>query len=203
MSLAHQQVLVAAEGLLLILLLIPTPAHSLQQNWVDQIAQRVQTEHDSISPQHVELYLTQLQAVRQALGRGNVNAVQVAVTDLVRMVATKQGGLSDPSAQSLLLYISQVTPAEYLDKTTKSHLRQISDMMAFRTDNTEEIPEDSSYGLTVTPLSGSWQGWEFGWMKSTLHPIVTLGTGILALIALGVIVLLFVGAGGVDARRPF
>jgi hypothetical protein len=198
MWLTHQQRMVAAEGVLLILLVIPTPADSLQQNWVDQIVQRVQAEHDSISPQHVEFYLTQLQAVRQALGRGNVNAVQAAVTDLVRMVATKQGGLSDPTAQSLLLYISEVTPVEYLDETTKSRFHLIRQMAAFRAESI--APEESSEDVTVTPQTGQWNGW----MRiGTVHPIVTLGAEILALIAFGVIVLLFVGAGGVGARRPF
>jgi len=198
MWLMHQQLMVAAEGLLVILLVIPKPAHSLQQNWVDQIVQRVQAEHDSISPQHVEIYLTQLQAVRQALGRGNVNAVQAAVTDLVRMVAIKQGGLSDPAAQSLLVYISEVTPVEYLDETTKSRFHLIRQMAAFRAETI--VPEDSSEDVTVPPQTAQWNGW----MRiGTVHPIVTLGAEILALIALGVIVLLFVGAGGVGARRPF
>jgi hypothetical protein len=140
----------AEQGLWLILLLIPTSAHSLQQNWVDQIAERVQTEHDSIVPEHVQLYVTKLQAVHQALGRGNVDAVQAAGADLVRMVATKQGGLSDPAAQSLLLYISEVTPAEYLDGTTKSRFHLIRQMAAFRAETI--VPEDySSEDVTVAP----------------------------------------------------
>ena len=98
MSLTHQQVLIAAEGLLLILLLIPPPAHSLQQNWVDQIAQRVQTEHDSIRPEHVEFYLTQLQAVRQALGA----LVCLGRRTLSRIIWTNGGQLRGWAAEYFL-----------------------------------------------------------------------------------------------------
>lgn len=196
MSRTHRQILVAAEGLLLILFSIPTPAHSLQENWVDQIAQRVQAEHEPISRE----YPAQLSSIRQALERGDTRAVQRGVTDLVRMVATKQNGLSDPSAQSLLLYISEVTPAEYLDETTKSRLHLIRQMAAFRAETVEVIPEDLSDGLTVTPQRAPWDA---GKRISTVHPIIMLGAEILVLVALGVIVLLFFGAGGVGARRPF
>lgn len=202
---AHQQILVAAKGVLLVLFLVPNPAEALQENWVDQITQRVQLEQDLASREPVrsgyERYLTQLQSVQLALVQGNVPAVQTEMGHLVRMAATKEGGISDSSAQSLLFYISEVTPAEYLDETTKSHLRLIREMVAFRAEAIEEVPTDSSYGSPVTPQTAPWGAWQFGWMrKGTFYPIITLGTGVLVLVAVGVIVLLLVGVGGASTN---
>ena len=203
---AYQRILVAALGLLLLLLfLIPVPAEGVQENWLDRIARRVQTEQhlasrEAVSPGY-ERYLTQLHSVQQGLLRGQVSVVQTEMSHLVQMVATKEGGLSDSSAQSLLLFISEVTPGEYLDETTKSHLRLIRAMMTFRSEASEEVSAESAYGLTVPPQTAPW-GWkEFGWMgKGTVHPIVTLGAGVLVLIVIGAIVLLFVGAGTTSAN---
>jgi hypothetical protein len=189
----YQQILVASEGLFLIILLLSAPAYSLQDNWVDQIAQRVQAEQ--VGPQ-AEHYLTQLSSVRQALSQGHVGAVQREMNHLVHMVATKESGLSDASAQSLLLYISEVTPVEYLDQTTRSRFRQIREMVAFKTDSIEVIPEDSSYNVTASPQTAPWDRAGYGWMRQgRVHPIVALGAGVLALIALGVIVMVYVGLG--------
>jgi hypothetical protein len=200
-SLAHQQVLVAAGGLWLVLFLVPNPAQSVQENWVDQIAQRVRAEFivagGEPASSGYERYLSQLQSVRQVLERGNVYGVQIEMSRLVRMVATKEGGLSDSSAQSLLFYISEVTPVEYLDETTKTRLRLIQEMVTFRAGAIEEVPADSPYGSTVAPQTAPWGGWQFGWMhKGTFHPILTLGAGVLVLVAIGMIVLLLVGLGG-------
>jgi hypothetical protein len=117
------------------------------------------------------------------------------------MVATKEGGLSDSSAQSLLFYISEVTPVEYLDENTKTHLRLIQDMVTFRTGAIEEVPADSPYGSTVTPQTSPWGVWQFGWMrKGPFHPILTLGAGVLVLVAIGIIVFLLVGLEGASAN---
>jgi hypothetical protein len=201
-SLAHQRILVAAEGLLLVLFLLsPNPAQSAQENWVDQIAQRVRAEYNLAGGEAVsagyERYLTQLHSVRQVLERGHVYGVQIEMGRLVRMVATKEGGLSDSSAQSLLLYISQVTPGEFLDETTKTHLRLIQERETFRADVVEEVPADSPYGSTVAPQTAPWGVWQFGWVrKGTSHPIFILGAGVLVLVAIGMIAFLLVGLGG-------
>ena len=211
-SLAHQQFLVAAEGLLLAFLLSPYPAHSAQDNWVDQIAQRVRAEYNLTSPERprsgYERYLPQLQSIRDDLVRGNVTAVQAGMRQLVRMVAIKEGGLSESSAESLLFYISEVTPPEYLDLTTRTHLRLIQSMMSFRAEAREEVPTDFSYALIVPPMPASESAWPFEWMsKGTMNPIIILGAGMLGLVAIGVIVLLLVGIGGASsdgqsASRP-
>ena len=203
-SLPHQQILVAAEGLLLAFILIVYPAHSAQENWVDQIAQRVRAEYNLTRPERVrsgyERYLPQLQSLRDALGRGNVAAVQTEMRQLVRMVAIKEGGLSDSSAESLLFYIGEVTPVEYLDLTTRSHLRLIQDRVAFKAAATDEVPTDFSYALTVPPKPASESAWPFEWRgKGTMNPIIILGAGMLVLVAIGVIVLVLVGMGGASA----
>lgn len=200
-SLAHQQILVAATEVLLVLFLIPNPAESIQENWVDQIARRVRVEDNLASGERVssgyERYLTQLQTVQQALAQGNVSDVQHEMSRLDRMVAAKEGGISDSSAQSLLFYISEVTPVEYLDETTKSHLRLVREVVTFRADAFEELPTDSGYTSMVTPQTAPLGVWQFGWMgKGTFHPLLTLGAGVLFLVAVGVVVLLFVGVGG-------
>jgi hypothetical protein len=205
-SLAHQRILVAAEGLLLVLfLLVPNPAQSVQENWVDQIAQRVRAEYNLAGGEPVnagyQRYLAQLQSVRQVLERGHVYGVQTEMSRLVRMVATKEGGLSDSSAQSLLFYISEVTPGEYLDETTKTHLRLIQEMVTFKNGAVEEVPVDSPYASTVTPQTAPWEVWQFGWMRQgPFHPILTLGAGVLILVVIGMIVLLFVGLGGTSTN---
>lgn len=204
-SLAHQQMLVAAKGVFLLLCLVPAPAHSVQQGWVDQIAQRVQREErlagGEAPTSGYERYLTQLQSVRQALVQGQVSAVQTDMGRLVRMVATKEGGISDSTAQSLLLYIGEVTPPEYLDATTTSHLRLIREKVTFRTDAIEEVPAEASYSVPVTPQITPWAAWSFRWMgQGTVPSIITLGAGVLVLVAVGVIALLFVGVGGVSAN---
>lgn len=200
-SLAHQQILVAATQILVVLFLIPNQAESTRENWADQIAHRLQAEHNLASRERVssgyERYLTQLQSVQQALVQGNVSAVRHEMSHLVRMVATKEGGISDSSAQSLLSYIGEVTPVEYLDETTKSHLRLIREMVTFRAEAFEELPSDSGYNSTVNPQTGPWGTWRFGWMgKGTFSPMIVLGTGVLLLVAVGVVVLLLVAVGG-------
>jgi hypothetical protein len=204
-ALTHRQILVAANGILLLFFLVPDPAHSVQQGWVDQIAHRVQLEErlaglEPLSSGY-ERYLTQLQSVRQALVQGQVSAVQSEMGRFVRMVATKEGGIADSSAQSLLLYIGEVTPPEYLDVTTTSHLRLIREKVTFRADTIEEVPAEASYSGPVTPQTTPWAAWPFGWMgKGTVPSIITLGAGVLVLVAVGVIALLFVGLGGASAN---
>jgi hypothetical protein len=204
-SLAHQQILVAAKGLLLAVILIPNPAHSAQENWVDEIAQRVRAEYNLTSPERArsgyERYLLQLQSVQDALGRGNVAAVQTEMRHFVRMLAVKDGDISDSSAESLLFYLSEVTPVEYLDLTTRTHLRHIRDMVTFRTEAREEVPTDFSYALTVPPKPASESAWPFEWRgRGTMNPIIILGTGMLVLVAIGVMVFLIVGIGGASAN---
>jgi hypothetical protein len=206
-SLAHQQILAAAQGLLFVLFLIPNPAESVQGNWVDQIAQRVRAEYNPASRKPVssgyERYLTQLHSVEQALVRGNVSAVQAEMNRLVRMVATKEGGLSDSSAQSVLFYISEVTPVEYLDETTKSHLRLIQDMVMFRPEAIEDVPGDSPYGSTVASQTAPWGSWQFvGNRIGLFSPVISLGAGVLVLVAIGAIVFVFVGVGSASTNGP-
>lgn len=203
-SLAHQQVLVAATGVFL-LLSVPVPAHSVQQGWVDQIAQRVAVEQHLPGQEPLrsgyERYLTQLHSVRQALVQGQVSGVQADMGRLVRMIATKEGGISDSTAQSLLLYIGEVTPAEYLDVTTRSHLRLVRESVAFGADTIEEVAAEAGYSAPVTTHTTPWAAWQFRWMgKSSVPSIVTLGAGVLVLVAVGVIALLFVGVGGASAN---
>jgi hypothetical protein len=117
------------------------------------------------------------------------------------MVATKEGGISNSSAQSLLLYIDEVTPPEYLDATTTSHLRLIREKVTFRADTIEEVPAEASYSGPVTPQSTPWASWQFGWMgQGTVPSIITLGAGVLVLVAVGVIALLLVGVGGASGN---
>jgi hypothetical protein len=197
----HQQILVAAAGLLFGLFLPPNPAESVQEDWVDQIARRVRLEYnltsrEPASPEY-ERYLTQLHSVQQALVQKDVAAVQRGMNHLVRMVATKEGGLSDSSAQSLLFVISEVTPVEYLDETTKSHLRSIREMKAFKDQIAEEVPADSFYGVKVPRQTVPWGMGRLGQMlKGTGNPMITLGAGTLVLLAIGVIVLLVVAVRG-------
>jgi hypothetical protein len=204
-SLAHQQILVAATGVLVGLFLIPNSAESVQESWVDLIAHRVQVEHDLASREPVssgyERYLTQLQSVQQALVQGHVSAVQHEMGRLIQMVAAKEGGISDSSAQALLFYISEVTPVEYLDETARSHLRLIPEMVTFKADAFEVLPTESGYTSTVTPQTAPLGAWQFGWMgKGSVPPIITLGAGVLILVAVGVVVLLFVGVGGASSN---
>jgi hypothetical protein len=204
-SLADRQILVAANGVLLLLFLVPDPVHSVQQGWVDQIAHRVQVEERLAGREPLssgyERYLTQLQSVRQALVQGQVSAVQTEMGRLVRMVATKEGGIADSSAQSLLLYIGEVTPPEYLDATTTSHLRLIREKVTFRADTIEEVPAEASYSGPVTPQTTPWAAWPFAWMgQGTVPSIITLGAGVLVLVAVGVIALLLVGVGGASVN---
>ncbi|MBU6431709.1 MAG: hypothetical protein KJS98_00165 [Nitrospirae bacterium] len=199
-SLAHRQTLVAATGVLFVLFLIPNQAESVQENWVDQIAQRVRAEQHLASREPLssgyERYLTQLHSVQQALLQGDVHAVQKEMSHFVRMVGTKEGGISESTAQSLLLYINEVTPVEYLDETTKSHLRLVREMVTLRAEAIEEPPTDSAYSSTVTPETAPWGAWQFGWIsKGTFRPIITVGMGVLVLVAVGVVVLLFVAVG--------
>lgn len=205
-SLAYQQILVAAEGLLLAFIIIPYPAHSAQDNWVDQIVQRVRAEYNLTSPERArsgyEGYVAQLRSVQDAVERGNVAAVQAEMRHLVRMVAVKEGGLSDSSAESLLFSISEVTPGEYLDLTTRTHLRLIQDMVAFRSEVREGVPTDFSYAVTVPPKPASESAWLFEWMRkwTTTNPIIALGAGMLVLVAIGVIVLILVAIGGASTN---
>lgn len=202
-SLAHQQILVAAMGVLVALFLIPNPADSVQESWVDLIAQRVRAEHNLASRERVssgyERYLTQLHSVQQALAQGHVSAVQHEMSRLILMVAAKEGGISHSSAQSLLFYISEVTPVEYLDQTARSQLRLIREMVTFKADSFEELPTDSMSNSTVTSRTAPFGARQFGWMrKGTFPPIITLGAGVLVLVVVGVVVLLFVGVGGLS-----
>jgi hypothetical protein len=204
-ALAYRQILAAASGVWLLLCLVPNPAHSVQERWVEQIAQRLQLEQRLAGREPLtsgyERYLKQLHSVHQALVQGYVSAVQTEMGRLVRMVATKEGGISDWTAQSLLLYIGEVTPAEYLDATTKSHLRRIREMATFKAEAFEEVPTDSAYSSTVTPQTTPWAAWPFMWMgKGSAPSIVTLGAGVLVLVAIGVIALVLVGLGGASAK---
>src|SRR5512146_2812521 len=144
---ARHLILVAAHALLFLVVVLPPLVSSGQSNWVEQIAQRVQSEEDLMNRgperRESERYLARVFAVQQALRQGDVPLVQAEMSRLVRMVATKEGGLSDSSAQLLLLYISDVTPTEYLDETTQSRLHLIRSLMAFRADTAEEIPSEA------------------------------------------------------------
>lgn len=204
-ALALRQILVVAMGVWLLLCLVPNPAYSVEESWLEQIAQRVQLEQRLAGREPLttgyERYLTQLHSVHQALVQGQVSAVQTEMGRLVRMVAAKEGGISDSTAQSLLLYISKVTPAEYLDATTTSHLRLIREMMRFRADTVEEVPADAFYSAPVSPQTTPWAAWPFRLMgKGTAPSIITLGAGVLVLVAIGVIALLLVGVEGASAK---
>ncbi len=197
-STGRQQILVAAMTAWFVLLLMPTPAESVKENWAEQIARHLREEkklanHDAFGAAY-DRYLTQLQMVHQALVQGNVPAVQKGMNRLVRMVAVREAGISESSAQSLLFYISEVTPVAYLDEITKSHLRLIREMVAFRAEAFEEPPVDTGYSSTVTPGTAPWGLGQFGWMgKGIFHPIFILGSGVLILVAVGVLVLLLMG----------
>ncbi len=202
----HRQMLIAAVGLWYLLLFLPSDVRSGPPQWVDQIAQRLQ-EHlagpgHAVSPGS-ERYLVQLETLRQAVGKDDVLAVQKEMNQLVRMVGTKEGGLSDSSAQALLFYIAQVTPSEYLDQTTKSHLRIVRDLVAFNAElSDDEVREDVPYGTEFMRRPVPRGSWLFGWIgKGTLSPIFTLGAGILALVAVGAIAMFLVGLRGPSQQR--
>ncbi|HJT19511.1 MAG TPA: hypothetical protein VJ746_03520 [Nitrospira sp.] len=199
----HRQILIAALGLWPLLLSASSNALSSPHQWVDQIEQHLQEQMPgpghAVSPGS-ERYLVQLQPLRQAVVKGHVVAVQTEMNQLVRMVATKEGGLSDSAAQALLFYISQVTPSEYLDQTTKNHLRIVRDLVAFKAELTDDdVSGDVPYGTEFMRRPIPRASWLFGWMG--LSPIVTLGAGILALVAVGAIAMFVVGLRGPSPQR--
>ena len=196
----NQAILVAAMAGWFGLVMMPLPVESVQENWVEQIAHHMQeqkrlTNHQALKSAY-ERYLTQLQFVQQALAHGNQHVVQNEMGHLIRMLATKEGGISDSSARFLLYYVGEVTPVEYLDEATRDHLRLIKEMFSFRAEAIEEPPIDSGYNSTVTPRTAPWGLWKLGWLgNGTFNPIITLGAGVLLLVAVGASVLLLVGLG--------
>ncbi|HEU4683047.1 MAG TPA: hypothetical protein VFS39_00915 [Nitrospira sp.] len=194
----YGHILIAVPILVAMVLSLPDLTLRAEQSWVDRIGQRLQAQlaESDVPPAASERYAVRLQSVRQAVEKGQVMLVQREMSELVRMVATREGGINDAAAQMLLFYISQVAPSQYLDQTTKSHLRIIRDLVTFKAEVVEEtVPEEGSYGLAQPSLVPT--AWPFGWIGTgRASYVITLGAGILVLILIGAIAMLLLGLRG-------
>lgn len=199
-SMGNQQLLVVAMTGWFALVMMPLSAGSAQENWIEQITHQVQEQQRLATQKSLdsgyERYLRQLQLIQQALTHGQVRVVQHEMGHLIGMLATKEGGIADSSALSLLYYVGEVTPVEYLDENARTHLRLIKERFNDRAEAIDEPPEDSSYNTIVPPRTALWVWGGVRWMGTgTFNPIIALGVGVLLFFAVGISVLLLAGLG--------
>ena len=203
-SSACRQILVAAMIGWMALAAVPLPAKSAQDNWIEQLTQRIReqsrlTTHPATASSY-ERCLVQLQRVQRALTQGDTRLVQREMGHLVAMVGAAESEIDDASAKLLLASIGALTPAEYLDSATRSQLRLIREI-GIAGSETEEIQApstDAPYSLTTqTPhQTGSWGSWIFRWADiGKSNPLIALGAGVLFLVGVGVVVLALVALG--------
>lgn len=203
-SFACRQILVAAMVGWMALVAIPSPVGSAQENWIEQIAQHIReqsrlTTHPAAASAY-ERYLAQLQQVQQAFAQGNTRLVQREMGRLVVMVGTTENGIADSSAKLLLASIGEITPGEYLDSVTRSHLRLIReiDIAGAGIEEPSAPPPDVPYGVPVQTRqrTRSWTSWIFGWVDNgESNPLFALGAGVLLLMGVSAVVMAFIVLG--------
>lgn len=167
-----------------------------QDRWVEEIG--LQLALQLPSPSTGQAYFAQLQLVRQALSQNNVPAIQRSMTRLIMMLGAKEGNISAETARWLLYVIGSVTPTQYLDQHAQSHLRLIQEFY-----DVDEIPEvlREAGGNTSDHPGGGLYAWEFSHPLSSreyrwlwdghVHPVVTVGLGIVLLIVVSAAALLY------------
>ena len=167
-----------------------------QDRWVEEIG--LQLALQLPSPSTGQAYFAQLQLVRQALSQNNVPAIQRSMTRLIMMLGAKEGNISAETARWLLYVIGSVTPTQYLDQHAQSHLRLIQEFY-----DVDEIPEvlREAGGNTSDHPGGGLYAWEFSrplssreyrWLwDGHVHPVVTVGLGIVLLIVVSAAALLY------------
>ncbi len=86
-----------------------TPA---QSTWVDEIRNSLGIYKATYPTSDFAPYLTQLDLVRAALGRGDRRAVKVEMGAFFRMLAKRDHEISDVAAEELTNFAQMVTPLE-------------------------------------------------------------------------------------------
>lgn len=87
----------------------PAPA---QSTWVDEIRNSLGIYKANYPASDFAPYLTKLDLVRAALGRGDRRAVKVEMGAFFRMLAKRDHGISDVAADELTNFAQMVTPLE-------------------------------------------------------------------------------------------
>jgi hypothetical protein len=201
-----QRTLLSVTAILLTLLLTPNLIAGVQDDWTEQIAhhlreEKTQAYQEAFGPAY-DRYLAQLQVVQQALLLHNPPAVKKELNRLIQMIAVREGGISQSSSLSLIFYISEVTPSAYHDETMKSHFRLVRQLFTSGVEASREPPSDASYGSAAPPRIAPWGLNQYSWMgKIRFHPMFILGLGVLILVAVGGVVLLFVGLRGASSEN--
>lgn len=184
-------------GIAVILLVMSQePVSAQQDRWVEEIGLQVALQLPSPSAGHD--YFLQLQSVRQALAEDKVPAVQRSMDRLIMMLGTEEGGISAETARWLLYVIGSVTPSQYLDQSAQSHLRLINEF--YVVDEVSEVLREAG-GNTSDHPGGGVYAWEFAHRTSSseyrrlwngpVSPVLTLGLGVVLLIAVSVAALLY------------
>lgn len=130
-------------GALLLAAALTMSQPSMQQNheaWIEQLrgfieAQRSLVEGTSFQADPsgagamLEPYLGQLELVRNLFRNGDAKGTYVAMNRFMDMLETREGGISDGTAEAMWDYCYEVTPAKFHDQSR--HIRKARPRITF------------------------------------------------------------------------
>lgn len=90
----------------------PVRSAPAQSTWIDEIRNSLSVYKANYPASDFAPYLTKLDLVRAALGRGDRRAVKVEMDVFFRMLAKRDHGISDVAADELTNFAQMVTPLE-------------------------------------------------------------------------------------------